>query len=201
MTGSRPSIRSGTAANGSDYAAIPDSVVIPAGSLSATLPIVPLNDSLIEGPEQVTLALQSNPGYGLASPTTATVTILDDEPMVSIVAAVPDVREGSRTPGVLKVLRGGDPSYEFTAHLAVSGTAAYGVDYPPFQTNVLFNCGVIAIDLLIFPTNELVIESTETVNASLLPSPDYTILAPSNATVSIEDAGPNRGPLPTITSR
>jgi hypothetical protein len=159
-----------------------------------------LDDSLVEGPETVTLTLQSNPAYVLGSPTTATVTILDDEPMVSIVATVPDVTEGSRRPGVFRVVRGGNPDYEFTAHLAVSGTATYGVDYPPFLTNVVFNCGIVAIDLLVFPTNELAIEPTENVNVAIVPDPSYFILAPSNAAVAIHDVGTNLAPVVMITS-
>src|SRR5262249_18820009 len=140
---------SGTASNGVDYVAISNSFVIPAGSLAAALPIIPLDDALVEGPEFVTLTLQSNPAYTLAAPTTATVTTNDDEPSVSITAPVPSVQEGSKKPGVFRLLRGGDPRYEFTARLAVSGTATYNVDYPAFATNVLFHCGVTAIDLLI----------------------------------------------------
>ncbi|TAK98470.1 MAG: hypothetical protein EPO07_12005, partial [Verrucomicrobia bacterium] len=191
---------SGTASNGVDYVAITNSFIIPAGSLVATLPVVPLDDALVEGPETVILTLQSNPAYTLASPTSATVTINDDEPMVSLATGELGILEGSPQPGVLTVLRGGNPDYEFTARLAVSGTAVYGVDYPPFLTNVFFNCGVTAIDLLIYPTNELVVEPIETFTATLLPDPAYTILSPSNAFFTINDAGTNRGPLVTLTS-
>jgi hypothetical protein len=191
---------SGTAGNGADYASIGSSFTIPAGSLSATLPITPLNDALVEGAETVTLTLQSNPAYTLTTPTAATVTILDDEPMFRIIARGTNVIEGSPEPAVFTVLRSGDPSYEVTARLAISGTATYGIDYLPFLTNVFFNCGVTSIDLSIYPTNELAIESAETVTAALIPNPAYTILSPSNAIVTIEDAATNRAPLVTITS-
>ena len=191
---------SGTASNGVDYVALPNSFVIPAGSLAATLPVVPLDDPLVEGSEQVTLSLASHPSYTLATPTTATVTILDDEPMFSIVAYPTNVLEGSQQPGVFTVLRGGNPDYEVTARLRISGTATYGVDYPPFLTNVFFNCGVTAIGLQVFPTNELVVEEMETVIADLVPDPAYTILAPSNAVITIQDAGTNLAPTVTLTS-
>src|SRR5262249_10883433 len=42
--------------------------------------------------------------------------------------------------------------------------------------------------------------NTESVTATLVPSPSYTIFAPSNATVSVLDAGTNRAPRVTITS-
>lgn len=190
----------GSAVNGADYPALANSYVIPAGSLSAKLPIVPLDDLLVEGPETVTLTLQAAPAYELGTPTTATVIIMDDEPMVSIVANPTNVLEGSQQPGVFTIRRSGNPEHEFTAHLAIGGTATAGVDYPPLLTNIAFNCGVMAIELRVSPTNELVIEPSETVTAALVPHPSYTILAPSNAVVIIEDAGTNLAPLVQITS-
>jgi hypothetical protein len=191
---------SGTASNGVDYVAISNSIVIPASSLTATLPIIPIDDMLVEGPETVTLTLLSDPGYFLDTPSNATVTIKDDEPMLTIAATVPEVVEGSQLPGIFTLTRSGDPKYDFTAHLAVGGTATYGVDYTPILTNVYFSSGVTAIDLLIWPTNELVVESNETVTALILPDPAYSVLAPSNAVVTILDAGTNLAPVVTIIS-
>jgi len=68
------------------------------------------------------------------------------------------------------------------------------------KTNIYFSCGVTAIDLLIYPTNELALEGPETVTALLLPDPAYTILPPSNAMVTILDAGTNLAPVVNITS-
>jgi hypothetical protein len=191
---------SGAASNGLDYVAPGSSFIIPAGRLSAVLPVVPLDDLLVEGPETVTLTVQPNAAYTLGAPTVAAVLIDDDEPMVTITAPVPTVMEGSRDPGVFRITRRGDPKYDFTLALAVGGTAAFGVDYPPFLTNILFTCGMMTIDLQVFPTNELVIEGLETVTARLLPRPAYTILTPSNAVVTILDAGTNLAPSVTITS-
>jgi hypothetical protein len=191
---------SGTAINGLDYTAITNSVVIPAGSLTATLPILPLHNGIVKGPVTVTLALQSNAAYQLGTPSSGTVTIDDDMPMLRIFAVAPNVLEGSGSNGVFRLIRTGDPKYDFTAHLGAGGTATYGVDYPPFPTNVYFTCGVTSIDLLITATNDLVADGDETVTAALLPAPAYTILSPSNAVVTINDAGTNQTPLVTITS-
>ena len=191
---------SGTASNGVDYVAISNSFAIPAGRLTATLPILPIDDFLVEGPETVTLTLQSNALYTLDQPTSATVTIQDDEPMLTIVATLTNIVEGSRPPAAFRITRTGDPRYELTARLSVGGTATYGVDYPPFLTNVYFTCGVLTIDLLVAPTNELMVENTETVIATLQPDPAYTILSPSNAVINIVDAATNHTPVVTITS-
>ncbi len=191
---------SGTASNGVDFATITNSFVIPAGNSEATLPVVPLDDPLVEGDERVTVTLLNNPAYALARPTNATVTILDDEPTFSIVANPTNVLEGSKQPGVFTILRRGNPDFEVTAKLRISGDATYGVDYPPFFTNVFFNCGATAISFQVFPTNELVVEGIETVIAELLPDSAYTILAPSNAVIAIEDAGEHLAPVVNFTS-
>ena len=190
---------SGTASNGLDYAAISNSIVIPAGSLTATLPILPLHNGIVKGPVTVTLALQSSAAYQLGALTSATVTIDDDMPMVRIFTVVTNVLEGSGSNGVFRLIRTGDPKFDFTALLGVGGMATYGVDYPPFPTNVYFTCGVTSIDLLVTPTNDLVADGDETVTAALLPAPAYTILSPSNAVLTIADAGTNRTPQVTIT--
>jgi len=189
---------SGTAGNGIDYDAISNSVVIPAGHLSAVLPIRALDDTLVEGPETVTLTLQAAGPYSVDSPSQATATIVDDEPMLTLTATVPTVVEGSQTPGIFTLKRTGDPKYEFTAYLSVGGSATWGLDYPPFPTEVHFACGVTEIDLQVFAVNELQVEGPETVNATILPDPAYRILSPSNAVITIEDAGLNQAPVVTI---
>ncbi|MGC3957671.1 MAG: Calx-beta domain-containing protein [Verrucomicrobiota bacterium] len=190
---------SGTAGNGSDYVSISNSFTIPAGSLTASLPITPLNDALFENREQVTLTLQTNAAYTIATPNTATVLIRDDEPTVSLTANVTEIAEASPVPAVLTVRREGDPNREFTVNLAVGGTATAGVDYPAFSTNIFFSCGIVAVDLLVFPTNEAVAEA-EFLTATLLPSPSYTRSAQSNVNLTIVDAGLNHEPRVTITS-
>ena len=49
---------SGTASNGVDYAALPGAVTIPAGEWTATVPVVPLDDNLVEPTESVVLTLE-----------------------------------------------------------------------------------------------------------------------------------------------
>ncbi|MDR3459707.1 MAG: Calx-beta domain-containing protein [Verrucomicrobiae bacterium] len=190
----------GTASNGVDYVKITNSIVIPAGQLTVTLPILPLHNGIVKGPATATLTLLTNAAYFLGTRTNATVTIDDDMPMLTISAVVTNVLEGSGSNGVFRVTRTGDPKYDFTAYLSVGGTATFGVDYPPFPTNIYFTCGMTAIDLFVTPTNEVVVEGDETVTATLLPGAAYTILSPSNAVLTIADAGTNQTPQVIITS-
>ncbi len=72
-------IITGSAENGLDYDAIPNYVTIPAGSYTADVTISPINDSLREGDEAVTLSLDAAEGFFTGTPWYATVTIADDD--------------------------------------------------------------------------------------------------------------------------
>jgi len=70
---------SGTATSGSDFSALAGSVVIPNGQTAAAVTVTPLNDSIAENDETVTLTLSTNANYTVSSPSNATVTINDDD--------------------------------------------------------------------------------------------------------------------------
>src|SRR5947207_7461984 len=77
----------GTASNGVDYEGIGSSVVIPEGSLTATIPVKPIDDTNVEGPETVILQIVDSPllcpapacGYYIGWPSNATVRIADND--------------------------------------------------------------------------------------------------------------------------
>jgi parallel beta-helix repeat protein len=70
---------SGTAANGADYASLPLNVTIPAAAATVTLNVVPFDDSIVETVETVTVTIVSGAGYKPVSPSSATVTISDND--------------------------------------------------------------------------------------------------------------------------
>ena len=70
---------SGTAANGTDYETLASPVTIPAGQASVDVPVIPRDDAAVEGTEEVTLSLVSAPGFEVAEPSTATVTLAEDD--------------------------------------------------------------------------------------------------------------------------
>jgi hypothetical protein len=69
---------SGTATNGVDYSALSGSVVIPAGQSSATVTVVPVDDTLIQGPQTVILTLSNFSTYMAGAQDSTPVTIADD---------------------------------------------------------------------------------------------------------------------------
>ena len=70
---------SGTAANGTDYDAIPTSVIFADGQETATVTITPVDDDLGEGNETVILTLAESEDYRIATPGGQTVTIADND--------------------------------------------------------------------------------------------------------------------------
>jgi hypothetical protein len=72
--------KSGTATNGADYQSLGGGVslvVIPAGQLTATVSVIPVPDTLVEGSETVVLTLVTNAAYAIGASSSATVTIAD----------------------------------------------------------------------------------------------------------------------------
>jgi len=67
----------GTASNGFNYSSLTNSIFIPAGMISSTVPIVPLDDNLVDGDTTVILTLSVSATYNLGTPVAATVTIHD----------------------------------------------------------------------------------------------------------------------------
>lgn len=79
----------GSASVGVDYQPIASPVAVPAGVVTATLEVTPINDALRESVETVFLRLLAAPGYIVGAPDTATVVISDDDnarPSISLTA-------------------------------------------------------------------------------------------------------------------
>jgi hypothetical protein len=69
----------GTATNGVDYRWLPGSLTIPARAAAQSVLITPLGDRSAEGSETVVIAISPNPLYSVVSPSSATVTIIDNQ--------------------------------------------------------------------------------------------------------------------------
>ena len=93
----------GTATAGSDYTALAGSVVIPAGSLTATVTVTPINDTAVEPDETVVATLGANAAYTVGAAASATVTIQSEDalPTVTIAATDPTATELGPTTGAV----------------------------------------------------------------------------------------------------
>jgi hypothetical protein len=181
---------SGTSGSG-DYVSFGTSVEIPAGATFVDLTLTPVDDAVVEAAETAILTLAAGAGYRVASPSVATVTITDNEPTVSIAATRGTTGEGQTQPGVFTITRAGSLSGALSVPITISGTATAGVDYETVSTTVVIPDGQASAAVLITPLQDTLGEALETVTARLASSTAYT-LNPSrtSATVSIADDEP-----------
>ncbi len=177
----------GTAASGLDYIALPVSVTIPAGALSANITVTPKPDLLTERTETVVVTLAARPTYNVGTPSSATVSITSGaiSPVVTVVATDPTATEAGLTTGRFTVRRTGLPTTPLTVFFTVGGTAARGLDYVALPVSVTIPAGALSAFLLVGPKEDALMEGTETVVLTLSPRPNYTLGPPSSATVNI----------------
>ena len=193
---------SGTAANTSDYSTLGTTVVIPAGSASATITITPINDTLIEGSETAILTVTTGTGYAVGSPSAATVTIADNDfPSVTISATTPSASEQGPVNGVFRVTRAGSGPGLLTGALTVSysiaGTATNGSDYSTLGTTVVIPNGTASATITVAVIDDTIGESTETAILTVATGTGYTVGSPSIGTVTIAD---NDGATVTVSA-
>ncbi len=70
---------SGSATNGTDFDNLTGSVTIPAAQNSATITVRPVDDTIVDANETVTVTLSANAAYTLGETTVGTVTIADND--------------------------------------------------------------------------------------------------------------------------
>ena len=177
---------SGTATSGADYVNISNTVVIPAGAASVAVPVIALDDTIPEPVESVVATL--TPGiYTIGAPGSAAVDIADDEPIVSLVASVPDAAEPSVS-GAFTVMRTGATTRTLNVALGVSGSATGGADYTALPASIAIPAGAASIEIPLVPLSDELAEGGETVILTIATSSDYTTGAPASAAVTIADA-------------
>jgi hypothetical protein len=147
---------SGGATNGTDYATLPTTVTIPAGQVSTTLNVSPLNDTTIELPEDCVVTISSNATYVRdGSAQSAAVTISDDDlPSVSVSVLDGDALEAGRDPGVFLLTRTGSTAAPLKVYYGLSGSALHGTDYMALNGEVTFPAGATSVPVIITPYDD-----------------------------------------------
>jgi len=190
----------GTATNGAsggDYSSLSGSVTIPAYATSATINISPVNDAIDEGDETVELTLNgSGGGYTVGSPSSATVTIADNDNWSVKVETLdnsafePTFPSGGGDPGRFRFTRYGetDLTHEMTVEVTFGGTATEGTDYN--FSEVTIPAGEYAVLGDVDPNYDgMGDEGSESVTVTITSSAQYNIGSPSSATLTIHDTG------------
>ncbi len=188
---------SGTATNGTDYAAVSGSVTIAVSSSTATVTITPIDDSVYEGNETVILTLSANAAsYSVSSPSSATATIADNEPTVSVSASDAAAAEAGLDPGTFRITRSvGIITSPLTVNYTMGGSAASGTDYTAPSGSVIIAANFTAATVTITPIDDSVYEGNETVILTLSANAAYGVGSPASATVTIaeNESAPSSG--------
>lgn len=176
----------GTATSGADYLAPDGSFTFVPGSATAGIFISALCDNLVEGDETVTFTLTSGTGYTISGSGTATLTIADDPPVITVVAT--DTAEGSATGGLSFVRTGGDLTQTLGFTYTIGGTATSGTDYTALSGSLSFAVNQDRIEVWVEAIGDDTNDDGETVTATLNSGTNYVIGSPGgSATVTIAD--------------
>ncbi len=113
---------------------------------------------------------------------------IDDDalPAISLAATHASASESGET-GVFTFTRTEDPSAALTVTYKIGGSATNGVDYQQLLGTVTFAAGATTATVSVKPIDDGIVESSETVTATILAGDAYTIATPAAATVTIAD--------------
>ncbi|MBD1939810.1 Calx-beta domain-containing protein [Microcoleus sp. FACHB-68] len=164
-----------------------------AGNSTATLTVTPIDDVLLEGTETVDVSLTASTGYNVdATKNTASVSIIDnDVPIVEIVAANPNAREGADQ-GLYTVSRrdgAGNPitTGNLTVNYTSGGSAKVNNDYDALTGTIVIPEGQSTANITLNPVDDATVELTESVKLTLSNSTTYSVGPLKDATVNIKD--------------
>lgn len=118
---------SGTATAGLDYETGPGSVTIPAGATSVEFPLLPINDAVAEAnlAETAVATLLPDPAYTVGSPSSAAVTIAEDETLAQTAPFLHTIERVSATSLRLRWLDLFETETHFRVQYRAAGTTTW----------------------------------------------------------------------------
>lgn len=185
---------SGDATLGSDYLASETTLLIPAGSLSASMVLTSIEDTLDEVDEVITVSITNLVGAATQSPQSVDVTILDNDlaPQASLVFVPTSISETGGE-AELQVNLSAASGKEITVSLAAVGTATGGgVDYLGMQNSVTIPAGATSASFTISAVGDAIDENDETLSVSIqsLVNANAGILNAATLTILDDDLPP-----------
>ena len=162
----------GTATTGDDYSALPSSVTIPAGSLSAAISVAVLDDNRFEGAETVVVMLDAvsagDPQISLNSAAgAATLTISDNETGLLRISKTTDGSETGPANGRFTVTQGGTTTSPTVVTLLVNGSSTAGNDYGSLPATVTIPAGTVSATIDVTVQDDSLVEGIENVRVTL----------------------------------
>ena len=173
-------------------------VTIPSSG-SAKLTLSTTDDQVDEADGSVSATLGAGDGYTVGSPSSATVSILDDDdpplPRASFASGSQSAAESAGTRTVTVNLSPA-PQAAVTLNYTVGGTAAPGADYKALSGRAAVSTGAGSVDIPVVLTDDSADEASETVVLTLTAGSGYAVANPRVHTLTITD---DDDPLPEVT--
>ncbi len=179
----------GSATNGTDYNTLSGSVIIPVGSSSATVTVVPKIDTVNEGTETVVLNLAVDAAYQIGLPSSATVNITNGGatlPTVNVIASDPTASELGLNTGSFTVTRTGSTSASLVVRYTMGGTATNGTDYNTLSGSVTIPVGSASVNVNVVPISDAIFDPGETAVMTISPDTAYQVSSPNSDAVTIQ---------------
>ncbi len=176
----------GTASVGSDFKALNGTLNFAAGETSKTISLQPINDTVVESDETLTVTLDTPTGEGaIGTNNVVTVTLTDDDSLIGFASSTLSVDEAS-TNMTLTVTRTGTLTLTNTIAFAFKAVSATSADFrgtngvltfAPGDTNKTIAFGII---------DDSIVETNETFQVILSAPTGGALIAGTNtATVTI----------------
>ncbi|MBL8829753.1 MAG: peptidoglycan DD-metalloendopeptidase family protein [Planctomycetaceae bacterium] len=180
-----PLILSGSA-DGHDYRLSTTTVTIPAGQTRAIFTLTVTDDQLDELPETLTIQLGTPTGGELGTNTALTVTIDDNDPVLSFARTTDTTSDENGT--ITVIARSLSPVIaDLTVPFTSYGRATLGVDYTLSANAFQFVAGSSTAAVTLTILDDAVVESSEAVTLSLQPPPNTSLGSPGLYTLFISD--------------
>ena len=167
---------------------------ISAGSSNAAVVKAELTSSGLKlttgsGVGSATITVRATDPFGRAVETKFVASSVNPNlPTVGIVLVQPDTREGSTTPGRVRLTRTGSLTNKLPVTLNFAGsTAANGTDLKPVSTVATIPAGAASVDVAVTSINDTVLEGIERFAVTVSPSSAYNITPVRTASVVITD--------------
>jgi alpha-tubulin suppressor-like RCC1 family protein len=184
----------GRAVLGTDYRRLEGRATIPAGLASTTVEIVPFDDALDEGTQDVVLQLRTAREYYISpSLSTATVTIADNDASQIYVeldtGSGNEPASGAANGPVFNIIRPASGT-AITVNFTIIGTATSGSDFTALPGSIAFASGDTNKTITVSMLADTALEDAESVVLTLTAGTGYSPLAGQNqsATAWIYDA-------------
>ena len=176
-------------ASAGDYSeTLSGTVTIPDGQSSVAIDVTPIDDSDIEGDENVQLTLTSGAGYVVGTPDIATLSIVDDDsPVVSISLSDATAGETGPDPGQFTIDRGAETSGDLTVNYTIAGTADTADYSETLSGSVTILNGQNSAVIDVTPVDDSDVEGDETLQLTLATGAGYTVGSSNDVTLTITD--------------